>query len=105
MNIPQLTDFFLAVEQDERLTISHICLYMALFQLWNMNDFENPISFTRKKIMKSCKISSISTYHKIISDLQEFGYIMYKPSFHPAHGSVAYLLTLLQKNQNTTGND
>lgn len=101
MYIAQLTDFFSAVEQDDRLTVSHISLYMALFELWNVNQFENPIAVTRRKIMKSCKIYSFSTYHKIISDLQNFGYIKYLPSFHPAKGSLVYLLSLYRKSTTT----
>jgi hypothetical protein len=94
MYLPELTSFYAAVEYDQRLTTSHIGLYMALFQLWNINQFKNPISFTRKKIMKACKISSISTYHRLINDLCSFGYIKYIPSFHPLKGSIAYLLKL-----------
>jgi hypothetical protein len=43
--------------------------------------------------MRTSKICSISTYHKVINDLSAFGYIRYIPSFHPAKGSTAYLLT------------
>ncbi len=75
MYLPELTSFYLAVEHDQRLTTSHIGLYMALFQVWNINQFENPISFTRRRIMKACKISSISTYHRLMNDLCNFGYI------------------------------
>ena len=93
MYINHLTIFFSSVKDDKRITTSHISLYMALFELWNNNHFKNPISFTRKRIMKACKICSISTYHKIINDLSDFGYIKYIPSFHPTKGSLAYLLT------------
>ncbi len=94
MYIAQLTNFFSAAEQDSRLRTSHIGLYMVLFELLNTNQFKNPIAFTRREIMRASKISSISTYHRIIKDLNRFGYIKYIPSFHPAKASSAYLLNL-----------
>ena len=94
MYIQQLTDFFVAINKDERIGTSHISLYMALFEFWNRNHFENPIAFTRKNLMDVSKISAISTYHKVIKDLHDLGYIIYVPSFHPANGSKAYLLSL-----------
>jgi hypothetical protein len=57
----------------------HISLYMALFECWNKNCFENPVSITREIIMPIAKISGIATYHKCIKDLYNFGYIKYLP--------------------------
>lgn len=45
----------------------------------NVTDF--PIS--RKNIMQPSKIGAIVTYHKCISELQEYGYIIYKPTYNP----------------------
>ncbi len=94
MYIQQLTDFFIAIKKDERIGTSHISLYMALFEFWNQNHFKNPITFTRKSIMTLSKINSISTYHKVIKDLHNLGYICYIPSFHPANGSQVYIFKL-----------
>lgn len=41
--------------------------------------------------MKAAHIRSIVTYHKVVGDLQEFGYIEYVPSFHPIKGSLISL--------------
>jgi hypothetical protein len=40
--------------------------------------------------MAFSKIASIATYHKCIRELDEYGYIHYQPSFHPAKGSLIY---------------
>ena len=94
MYISYLTHFFTIAKQDDRITSSHISLYMALFELWNGNLYENPVTFTRKKVMAASKINSISTYHKLVKELNNYGYINYIPSFHPTNGSKAFLLNL-----------
>ena len=42
--------------EDNRLNPSHISLYLALFQYWNLNRFSNPVSICRGEIMKLSKI-------------------------------------------------
>jgi hypothetical protein len=37
--------------------------------------------------METSKIRAKATYHKCINELQEFGYIIYKPSFNPYRGT------------------
>ena len=74
-----------------RLNATHISLYLALFQFWNLNHFQNPISISRHEMMKLSKIEAYGTYHKCIKDLQDFGYIEYLPSFNPYKGSMVHL--------------
>jgi hypothetical protein len=93
--VKELTSFFSAVRQDNRIGATHISVYMALFQIYNLNCFKNPIQITRTEIMEAAKISGLATYHKCIKDLAEFGYILYEPSFNPAVGSRVRLLSLL----------
>jgi hypothetical protein len=94
MYLPQMTDFFSAVGHDNRISYPHIVLYMALFECWNKNEFNNPISISRSQIMKLSKINSKSTYHKYMKDLTAFGYINYSPSYHPILGTTVYLKML-----------
>lgn len=89
--IRHLTGFFDKIQHDDRLNPTHISLYLALFQFWNLNHFKNPISISRNEMMKLSKISAYGTYHKCIKQLQEFGYILYEPSFNPFKGSMVYL--------------
>lgn len=89
--IRHLTGFYDLIQQDERLNPTHISLYLALFQFWNVNHFQNPISISRNEMMRLSKISALGTYHKCIKQLQEFGYIEYIPSFNPYKGSLVNL--------------
>ena len=90
MCVPQLTEFYSSILEDNRINARHISLYMALFECWNKNNFQNPIHFTRHSIMPTAKISGIATYHKCIKELHEYGYIKYIPSFHPGIQSMVY---------------
>lgn len=94
MYLPQMTDFFATISADERISYPHIVLYMALFQCWNNNEFVNPISISRSKLMRLSKINSQSTYHKYMKELVEFGYINYAPSYHPFLGTTIYIKPL-----------
>ncbi len=73
--------------EDDRLSPTHIALYLALFQVWNEHRFLNPVSINRTEIMKAAKISSLSTYTKCLRQLHEWNYIEYLPSFNPMLGS------------------
>ena len=89
--IRHLTGFYEKIHEDSRLNPTHISLYLALFQFWNLNHFQNPISISRHEMMKLSKIAALGTYHKCIKDLQDFGYIEYLPSFNPYKGSLVNL--------------
>ena len=94
-----LSTFLQNAQNDARISSTHICVYCALFEQWLENDCVNPFAITRRKIMGLSKIS-IATYHKCISELQAFGYILYFPSYHPAKGSSINLLGQPQTAQN-----
>jgi hypothetical protein len=92
MSIPQLTHFYVAIKEDNRISATHISLYMALFIRWQDTGFEGPVCFRRTEVMEAAKINGIATYHKCIKDLADFGYIRYMPSYNPAISNRAYLL-------------
>jgi hypothetical protein len=89
--IKHLTGFFDLVIQDRNLNPTHISLYIAMFQAWNVNRFKNPISITRDEMMRISKICSKATYHKCMRELNERNYIKYEPSFNPYKGSLVTL--------------
>lgn len=89
--IKHLTGFFDKIIQDTNLNPTHISLYIALFQFWNVNRFKNPISITREEVMHISKICSKATYHKCMRELNEKKYIKYMPSFNPFKGSMVVL--------------
>ena len=95
--VKELTKFYSAVKDDNRLGTSHISLYMALFQLYNMNGFCNPVFITRGPVMELAKISGLATYHKCMKDLHQYGYIQYQPSYNPAISSQVTILNCESK--------
>ncbi|WP_016989857.1 hypothetical protein [Flavobacterium sp. ACAM 123] len=92
--IKHLTGFFKKTAAIENINPSHISLYLALFQCWNINRFKNPITINREEIMISSKIKSKATYHKCMKELQALGFIKYTPSFNPYLGSVVEIYNL-----------
>ncbi len=109
--IKQLTGFFEMASNDHRLNATHMSLYMALFQFWNLNRFRNPISISRNELMQISKISGKATYHKVIKDLHNFNYIKYDPSYNIYRGSYVYMFNFEyassdnEQAENRTGND
>jgi hypothetical protein len=89
--IRHLTAFFEKAISDNRLFPTHVSLYMALFQFWNLNHFKNPVSICRNEVLKLSKIGSYNTYHKCLHDLHSFGYIKYEPSHNQFIGSLVHL--------------
>src|SRR5665213_484016 len=78
--IRHLNAFFSFVRSDNRLTSSHVSLYLSLFQYWNFNRFQNPFPVYRENMMQLSKIGSKNTYHKCLKELHTNGYIMYHPA-------------------------
>lgn len=102
--IRHLNAFFTLISTDTRLSASHISLYMALFQYWNFNRFQNPFPIYRINMMKQSKIGSKNTYHKCIKELHQARYIIYhKPisKFQPVRISI---VRLDRKEVQSTGN-
>lgn len=85
--VQHLNQFFLKVEKSDKLQPTHISLYLALFQLWNLNRFQNPIIASRTELMRVSKISSYTTYYKCIHDLSTLKWIVYTPSNSIYRGS------------------
>lgn len=91
---PPLTEFFEAIACDARIGATHISIYMALLQEWNINGGKNPVTIVRSKIMKASKINARYTYNRCINNLQEYGYIIYHPSSNPFNYSKVILKEL-----------
>ena len=59
------------------MTPYHVSLYLALFQLWNLNRFKNPFTISRDETMKLSLIGSVNNYARCMKQLQQWGYIRY----------------------------
>lgn len=88
-----LDDFFAAIRDDNRITVTHISIYTALLLHAQAHHDHNPIRVFSRQIMSMAKISAHSTYFRCIRDLNEFGYIRYKPSCRRNLGSQIVLLS------------
>lgn len=89
--LEQLSCFINRVASDVRLKPIHTSLYLALCNLWIGSRFPETFQVSRRKLMRAAHIQSIVTYHKVITDLQAFGYLHYLPSYHPLKGSAVTL--------------
>src|SRR5690554_3656741 len=85
--ISHLNAFFMTISKDNRLNPTHISLYMALFNLWNLNRFPTEFIIIRDEVMKLSKIASKSTYHRCLKQLDVWKYIQYLPSHNSFKGS------------------
>ncbi|MFD2871943.1 hypothetical protein ACFS5N_05655 [Mucilaginibacter ximonensis] len=86
-----LADFFAAIENDARISITHIGIYSAVLRYWQLAGRANPFPAYSYQIIKIAKISA-KTYHKIIRDLSAYGYLRYEPSFKRNQASRVFLL-------------
>lgn len=102
--IKHLNTWFDRIQSDDRLNPTHVSLYLALFQSWNLNRFINPISIARSEIMHLSKIGSANTYTKCIKDLHHWQYIEYMPSRNPMKGSKINMYTFDNSSDNSTDN-
>ncbi|RYZ20662.1 MAG: hypothetical protein EOO10_23030 [Chitinophagaceae bacterium] len=89
-----LTTCYKQMSEDARISATHISLYMALTQEWNLTGGKNPFPINREAIMKAAKINARFTYNKCINNLQEYGYIKYLPSSNSFRQSIIYLKSI-----------
>lgn len=85
--IIQLNEAFNRFNNDDRIKQGHITLYIAFFQKWNREFFKMTITINREWIMEKAKFKSKTTYHNYLKNLNDWGYLKYYPSYHPARGS------------------
>jgi hypothetical protein len=87
--------FLNRVKDDPRISTAHVSLYASLCYLWIQKGMDGPLSFFSHELRGICKISSHSTFHKTIRELNAFGYIEYLPSYNHFLGSLVYFKELI----------
>lgn len=90
--IKHLNAVFQQFSMDSRLNPTHISLYVALFQYWNINRFRETFFINREDVMSMAKIGSKATYHRCLKRLHDWKYICYLPSHNPYKGSQIKML-------------
>ena len=91
--------------EDDCLNPTHVSMYLALFQMWNLNRFNNPISIARTEMMRISKIGSRTTYLKCLKDLSTYGYIEYHPSRNPLKGSKVRMFNFYTSTEQEQGQE
>ncbi len=102
--IRHMNAWYEKVFEDQRLKSTHIALYVALFQCWNLHRFNNPFSIFRTEVMQLSKIGSANTYTKCIKELDAWDYIQYMPSKNPLAGSKIHMYNFDNSTDNTSDN-
>lgn len=92
--VETILEFIKNARVDTRLKPVHVSVYLALYQYWVLNSCSNPIEVSRRNIMQIARIKGIATYHKVISELTQYGYIDYFPSYDPRTKTAIYLKEL-----------
>lgn len=87
-----LCNFFKAVQDDGRISVTHIGIYAALLHYRARRNMQNPVCAFSHEIMALAKIASSFTYYKCIRELSEYGYINYIPSYKKTKASRIYFL-------------
>jgi hypothetical protein len=83
----KLLQFINYIVSDRRLKRRHLAMLVALCDVWIANNYQGSYHISRSRLMSSAKIKAQGTYQKVIKELQAFGYVDYKPSYHPKEGS------------------
>lgn len=82
MQVKESARCYNAIKEDSRISPRYIPLFMALFERWNRNDFQNPVAITRQQVTQAAKISGLATYRPCIKELHDYEYIAYSPLFN-----------------------
>jgi hypothetical protein len=87
-----ISDLYNKMFGDSRLTVWHISLYATLLILWQQTNFKTQVRVSRKMLMAKAHFRSITTYHKCITQLKDFGYIIYHPTYDCYEGTVIQII-------------
>ena len=88
--LQSLLAFFQAIAHDNRIRPMHIAVFTTLLQYRIGKGCINPITVYSRDVMAIAKISKATTYCRCLSELGEYGYIGYKPSFKKNQPSSIY---------------
>lgn len=86
----KLKTFLEVAAADPRVGPVHISMFCALYALFS-HPKSRVIKIKRREVMSAIKVSQ-GTYHTVIRDLNDFGYISYEPNKDSRFKSVVVLL-------------
>lgn len=83
----QLAGYIRKATMDSRLNTSHLSIYLALLACWQDQNYISQFRISRKEVMQLSKIAAISTYHRCMKQLIQYGYFKYEPEYDSYKGS------------------
>lgn len=83
----QLAAYIQRITSDNRVNTSHLSIYMALLTCWQNQKYPAQFKISRKEVMRLSKIAAISTYHRCLKEMIQFGYFKYEPEYDSYKGS------------------
>ena len=93
-----IADYFSAIEKDSRLNVWHIAILVAIMAIAIGQGRLSGIKASRSRIMAKAHIHTLPTYHKYFKELQELGYLSYRPSYHPGiRSEIDWLVNISEK--------
>ncbi|ODS83604.1 MAG: hypothetical protein BGO42_04885 [Flavobacterium sp. 40-81] len=92
MTFELLQAYLRLFEKDKKLNVWHQALLNAILHLACLQKQKKVIRVSRRRLMAFSHISTLPTYHKYFKELQDMGYIAYRPSYHPGYKSEIELL-------------
>jgi len=87
-----LSAFMRAIAENTKVNAHHISVYVALVDYKTRTGQPGAFTVFSREILPHAKLSRPSSYHRIMSDLAQFGYIRYTPSHSWVLGSLVELL-------------
>ncbi|MDR0227597.1 MAG: hypothetical protein LBI72_00800 [Flavobacteriaceae bacterium] len=75
--IKHLNTWFVVFKQQKEARPVHASMYLALFQMWNINRFNSSFVLSRSNLMIVAKIKSNKTYSKALKEMVEWKWIDY----------------------------
>lgn len=87
-----LKGYIRLLEHDNKLNVWHHALMNAILHLACLQNQQKVIRVSRRKLMAYSHIATLPTYHKYLKELQDMGYIQYRPSYDPGYKSEVELL-------------
>ncbi|MEZ7516671.1 hypothetical protein [Flavobacterium frigidarium] len=85
------------LSEDRRLNVWHLAILISIMQLGYNQRQKNVIKVSRSRIMALSHVNTLPTYHKYFKELQNFGYIIYSPSYHLGYQSEVKLTIKARK--------
>ncbi|AJA68678.1 hypothetical protein MODO_0244 [Myroides odoratimimus] len=100
--IKHLNFWFELLKDNPAVKPTHVSLYIALFQQWNLNHFTETFIINRPELMSLSKIGSETTYSKCLQEMVDWGWIVYTPSTSSYSNSVMkiiYTLDIIERHK------